>query len=123
MQSTLLVSLLALSAVALAGCTGGSSDFETPPMDDQGRYVIEMVGTRFEPANAQVPVGATVLWVYVSGGAHDVQANDGSFSSGAPGDMDSSNPEWERTFDAAGTIDYHCAFHGRTVMPGTLKVA
>jgi plastocyanin len=55
-----------------AGCSAKGT---VPPMDDQGRYVIRMTDAlRFEPAEARVPSGATVVWVNAGQEAHDVAA-------------------------------------------------
>src|SRR5688572_17660959 len=63
----------------LAGCT--ATDGVVPEQDAEGRYVIRLTADdRFDPAEARVPKGATVAWV-VDGGRHDVNADDGSFSS------------------------------------------
>lgn len=118
MKALLAVSLLGL--LALAGCA--ASGPQTPAMDDEGRYVIHMTsGNRFSPMVAQVPVGATVIWVN-SGGIHDVTATDGSWSSDAeyPERMEKGDT-FQRTFDAAGTVDYRCVLHAPN-MKGTLIV-
>lgn len=123
--------LLALSVLtlALAGCSGdggsddGSDDFVTPPQDDQGRYVIEMGGdhgNRFSPAEAEVPVGATVVWVN-NGGSHNVKSDDDAFpASSVSGDT---GEHHEVTFDEEGTFEYHCNPHESLGMVGTLRVA
>jgi plastocyanin len=63
----------------------------------------------FSPKTVTIAVGDTVRWT--SGGGHDVQADDDSFESthsGAPF-------VFSHTFDSAGTVGYHCTFHG---LPG-----
>lgn len=63
--------LLLPAVLLLAGC--GAPQPAEPEQDSEGRYVIHLTaGNRFEPKEARVPLGATVLWV-VEGGAHDVQ--------------------------------------------------
>jgi plastocyanin len=113
--------LLALSLVtiALAGCTGGGDDgFVMPPMDDEGRYVIEMRTTnRFVPDKAEVPAGATVVWLN-QGGIHTVTADDGSWDSG---DLDPDDT-YERTFTEEGTVAYHCHPHRNVGMVGIVRV-
>lgn len=123
-MKTLLVALL-LSSLLLAGCSGpgGSGSGQAPQQDSEGRYVIHMTaGNKFSPANAQVPVNATVVWEHDGGAPHDVQAEDGSFSSGKAGGL-TSGMEWERTFTEPGTYEYSCHVHKGSGMTGTLTVA
>jgi plastocyanin len=67
-----------LAASALAGC-GSSAEGVVPPLDDEGRYVISMTSElTFEPARAQVPAGATVVWRNDSEATvHDVAGYEG----------------------------------------------
>ena len=73
-----LMALVAL-LVALAGCGSPTDPGEVPPQDDEGRYVISMTSDlKFEPARAQVPAGATVVWRNVSEAVvHDVAGYKG----------------------------------------------
>ena len=120
--------LFALAAVALllAGCSGGKGAV-TPQMDAEGNYVIHMTAAnRFTPANAKVPVGATVVWVN-DGGVHDVTEHNDAWSSddatgGGLGKKMQPGDRYERTFTAAGKVDYHCALHASTGMKATLTV-
>jgi plastocyanin len=116
-----IASLALLSFLLLAGC-GTPSTGTTPPTDSEGRYVITMTaGNQFSPVNAKVPVGATVVWEHTGGAPHDVQAKDGSFSSGPAGGMREGD-EWAHTFDQAGTFAYHCHVHEGSGMKGTIIV-
>jgi plastocyanin len=118
-----LATLALLSFLLLAGCGSPGAGPTAPPMDAEGRYVIEMTaGNKFSPASAEVPVGATVVWKHMGGAPHDVQAEDGSFSSGPMGGM-SQGDEFEHTFTEAGTYAYHCHLHEGVSMRGTLTVA
>ena len=118
MKAIALLAILSLSV--LAGCSTPAS--KSPAMDPDGRYVIEMTsGNQFSPANAQVPVGATVVWENKGGAPHDVQAKDGSFSSGPVGGL-SAGEEWAHQFDEAGTYVYECQVHAGSGMKGTLVV-
>src|SRR5687767_2621693 len=101
-----LAALALLSLVLLAGC-GSPSASDAPKKDESGRYVIEMEGTKFVPATAKVPVGATVVWEHRGGAPHDVQAEDGSFSSGMIGGL-TEGEEYEHTFETAGSFPYQC---------------
>lgn len=116
-----MVSLLA--AVALAGCTGGSSDDGIcGEQDEQGRYVVCMTGAnRFVPSTLQVPVGATVVWIN-QGGTHNTQEENGAWAS----DVTSASKVEEnhvQVFDEAGTFNYICLPHESVGMKGTIIVA
>ena len=110
----------ALLTLALAGCSGGSDGPVTPTTDAEGRYVIQMAasGNRFLPQDAEVPVGATVVWQNEGATPHNVIADDGSFSSGS--DLVNEGEEFEHEFAAAGTVAYRCHLHAG--MAGTLTV-
>lgn len=112
--------VLALLAamLLLAGCTK-PGEGSTPEQDAQGRYVIHMTANnKYTPADAKVPVGATVLWI-VDGGVHDVTAHDDSWKS--PRFM-SAGDTYERTFTSAGDYEYHCELHKSAGMAATLHV-
>jgi plastocyanin len=116
-----LLALALLSFLMLAGC--GTPAATTPPTDGEGRYVIEMTsGNQFSPAKAQVPVGATVVWEHRGGAPHDVQARDGSFSSGPVGGL-TEGEEFPHQFNETGTFSYFCHVHEGSGMKGTLTVA
>lgn len=79
-----------------------------------------MTNTSFSPQTDTVPAGTTVTWCNKDGFAHTVTADDRSFDSGnVP-----VNGTFERTFDQAGTVPYHCTIHGEpeSGMFGTLVV-
>jgi plastocyanin len=119
--------VVATFALLLAGCSASpEADLPAPPMDDQGRYVIQATAQNaFSPNEAQVPTGATVLWKVSPGGFHDVNSKSGpqSFSSDTeyPAKM-RGNDTFEFTFAKAGTYQYHCKVH-EGMMSGTLRVA
>jgi plastocyanin len=120
----LLIALLAISAFALAGCST-TDDAVTPSMDAEGRYVIHLTAAnRFSPANAQVPVNSTVVWVN-DAGVHDVTAHDDSWSSddvvGGLGHKMQSGQSYAHNFTVAGDFDYHCTLHSPG-MKGTVHV-
>ena len=113
--------VLALLAamLLLAGCTKPSDGGSVPEQDAEGRYAIHMTANnKYTPADAKVPVGATVIWV-VDGGVHDVTAHDESWKS--PRFM-SAGATYEHTFTTEGDVDYHCELHSSNGMTGTLHV-
>lgn len=119
---------LALPSFLLAGC--GQSDGVLPEQDAQGRYVIHLTAdNRFDPAKAHVPVGSTVAWI-VDGGAHDVNAENGEFTSADTGQKDANGypmllqpgQTWTHTFNATGTFTYWCHTHHESGMKGVLTI-
>lgn len=71
-------------------------------------YVIEASNFEFTPKNITVDVGDTVRWKNV-GGNHNVVADDGSFTSGAPS---TSNWVYDHVFTEPGENPYYCVNHG-----------
>jgi plastocyanin len=118
-----LLTILAMSAFLMAGCSGGSGP-ATPEQDGEGRYVIHMTasGNRFDPADAKVPANATVVWVNDGAAPHNVVAEDQTFNS----DRDNgaqhirANEEYEYHFNKTGTFHYVCHLHSG--MEGTITV-
>ncbi len=113
--------LALLTFALLAGCSSmpPAPTVLTPQAD--GSYLIHMAGTRFVPANAQVPVGANVTWVNDESVGHDVTAMDGSFSSGGVANLQKGKT-YTHQFTVAGTIEYHCEAHHGLGMEGVLHV-
>ncbi len=74
----------------------------------QTLYDVALVGLSFSPSDLTISVGDTVRWTN-NGGFHNVQADDGSFSSG-----DASTNIWVYThiFNTAGDFRYYCVVHG-----------
>lgn len=118
----MLLATLVLTAITLAGCTGSgpSDDFVTPDQDDEGRYVIRMTSAlRFVPEKAEVPLGATVVWVHEGGGLHDTRADDGLWESA----LLDEGEEFDFMFDEAGDFAYSCKPHRASGMTGIIRVA
>ncbi len=110
---------LAFVSLALAGCTGTpANEYATPAQDDQGRYVIKMLpSNQFEPKKAQVPAGATVVWMN-EGGNHNTENGGGLWASPV-----NNEPEnFEYTFNEVGEYPYHCKPHESLGMTGVIKV-
>lgn len=62
----------------------------------------------FSPQTVTIQPGDTVMWTN-GGGAHNVRADDNSFSSGEP---DSGPWTFSHTFNTPGTYGYYCTLHG-----------
>ncbi len=82
-------------------------------------YVI--VGNNyFSSDSLTIQVGDTVRWIngVDGGGVHNVVADDGSFTSGAP-----AFPwTYDHVFATVGTYPYQCSEHGSTGMTGIIIV-
>lgn len=92
------------------------------PSSAQTTHVIETVGNTFSPADITIAVGDIVSWQNTGGGLHDVEADDGSFSSG---EASTANWTYEYTFTTAGDFGYYCSVHGGAGgvgMSGTISV-
>lgn len=116
-----LAAVALLSLVLLAGC-GAPAGPATPTTDAEGRYVIDMTaGNKFSPSSAKVPIGSVVVWEHKGGAPHDVQAYDGSFSSGPIGGL-TEGEEFAHQFNETGTFSYFCHVHEGSGMKATLTV-
>ncbi|HEU5205690.1 MAG TPA: cupredoxin family copper-binding protein, partial [Candidatus Limnocylindrales bacterium] len=67
----------------------------------------QIIDFSFSPGDLSIPVGSTVTWRNSGEAPHTVTADDGSFDS----DMIGAGGSWARTFQAAGTFAYLCAYH------------
>lgn len=67
-------------------------------------------GLRYTPNHVAVSVGESVTWNWV-GGFHDVQSNNGAFTSGAP--QRASGQTFTNTFTTPGTFWYYCSVHAK----------
>ena len=77
---------------------------------DAREHVVHVVSFRFAPAEIEVAAGDTVLWRNQDG-LHNVLADNGAFSSGAPR---SDLWTYRYTFTQPGDYDYYCTEHGST---------
>lgn len=89
--------------------------FLVAPMVRATTHEVTVVSFQFIPEKVTIDVGDTVLWTFESPG-HNVSANDGSFRSGAPGQV----PTFSHTFNSIGTFGYRCEAHFGMV--GTVQV-
>ena len=113
MNKTFLMALLVLAILA-AGCTQPAAQ---PPgnttASTRGASVM-ITSFSFEPSTITVPKGATVTWTNQDPVAHTITGADFDSGSIGPGKT------YSRTFDRAGTYEYHCTIHPG--MKGTVMV-
>jgi len=125
---------LAIAGIS-AGCGGGGGGSTAPPNNNTppGNTPppaggISVTNNSFSPSTKSVSVGTTVHWSWNTctggdpyyGGTqtcvdHSVTFDDGTTS--ATQDQGT----FQRTFNAAGTYNYHCSIHG-AAMAGTITV-
>jgi plastocyanin len=115
------VALLAVAALALAGCA--SARGVVPPQDAQGRYVVKLEqNLTFNPREARIPVGGTILWVNNGTAGHDVHGYVGDppkedlpefYTADASGLTRLLGPgeSYAHTFPKAGTWTIWCHTH------------
>ena len=80
-------------------------------------WVVSIEDFYFEPANAAIQPGDTIIWINEGNHPHTVTADNGSFDSGTlqPGQSFS----W--TFQNPRTVTYHCSIH--PFMTGSVSVS
>lgn len=95
--------LAAVAAVLSAVCVRAQ---DTQPAGATNHIVV-IRQVHFNPPQMTVKAGETVEWKNEDIFSHTVTADNGSFDSGliAPGNS------WQRTFEQAGTVGYHCRPH------------
>lgn len=114
---------LGLLLALFAGCSAAPAGPVVLQPGADGGYDIAMNANRFFPANAQVPVGASVTWTNNENVPHDVNGVDGAtFSSDAAGGKMAKGDTFTYAFTAAGTYNYVCKIHEGQAMKGTIVV-
>ncbi len=113
-NTSLLLALAALSAVALSGCT--SSD-DGAALSATGSNILDMKDFAFAPGTHTVSAGTKVTWTNSDDVVHTVTAEDGSFDSG---DIDGGD-SWSYTFTAPGTYLYYCKPHASEGSDGHMR--
>lgn len=98
--------LLALSALALAGCSSGEHD------DPE----VGIHGNAFDPATLTIQAGQHVHFNNHDGVSHTATSDSGAFDTGNI----AGGASGEAHFDRAGTFPYHCKIH--PAMKGTIVV-
>jgi plastocyanin len=125
-------------AVTLAGCSNAPQpEGVVPAQDAEGRYIISMTSDlTFDPAVAEVPEGATVVWRNDSNGTvHDVAGYRGDpieqdvedFSSfdAPPDGLGRAIPpggEFTHGFSESGDWTIWCHTHHEEGMKGVIRV-
>ena len=125
--------LVALALVGLAACGGGGggggSQVTSPPPPTGNTPPpsngITVSNNNYSPGTKSVAVGATVQWAWntctgdgyagTTCTSHSVTFDDGVTS------PTQDQGTYSRTFNAAGTYNYHCAIHG-AAMTGSVTV-
>ena len=121
--------VVVLAVASLCGCGGGGYGATAPT--NQGVNTpppaggISVINNSFSPATKTVAVGATVQWAWnsctgdsysgLTCTSHSVTFDDGTTS------PTQDQGTFNRTFNAAGTYNYHCLVHG-TAMSGSITV-
>lgn len=123
--------LLASAAAGQHHDMGSGKDYDdpgggdpNPPANCSGvdaKITISGGSMSFSPATVTIDAGQPVCWNWSGTSiAHNVKADDGSFSSGQP----DTRGVFQRTFTTPGTYGYHCQVHGSPTggMRGTIIV-
>ena len=121
--------LVTIAVASLFACGGGGDStapvnhgVNTPPPADG----ISVNNNSFSPATKAVAVGTTVRWAWNScsgdpyGGAQSCVSHSVTFDDGT-GSATQDQGTFSRTFNAAGTYNYHCSSHG-AAMAGSITV-
>lgn len=100
---------IAVGALLLAACTGGSSG-STTVTDPSGSDVLEVSieNFAFGPNAIAISVGDTILWTNdESSIVHTTTSDDGLWNS----ENIPAGSRFEHTFNEAGTFGYICTIH------------
>ena len=109
----LALTLVALAAVALAGCSDGATANASPVATTS----VELPKSyKFAPPAIVVDTGATVTWTNHDDFTHNVTFEGEGPLTMRPGESVT------KTFSTAGTFAYQCSLHPRD-MNGTVTVA
>jgi len=99
---------------------GRGGDTNPPPGCEGIQAKITIVGETFSPSTVTIQAGQPVCWTWAQSIAHNVHADDDSFTSGAPANAGN----FQATFNTPGTFGFYCQVHGSTSggMRGTIVV-
>lgn len=109
----LVLAALVVTLVVAAGCgskktttptTPKTTPSTSPPSGSTGSTVV-IKNFTFEPSQLTVKAGTTVTWKNEDSTVHTVTGTGWDSGQVQPG------AEFQKTFDTAGTYDYHCSIH------------
>ncbi len=102
--------VVAIAVVAMTGDGGGSGGAKEPgtPVVIEGLLAeVDMVDSRFKPADIIVQRGTTVSWLNTGDLPHNVTEDRDRFKS----ENMSRGDEYAQTFDTPGEYFYYCTIH------------
>ena len=125
------LALTLLLGATFAACSGDDSsgpESGTPanPLPIPPANSVFVYDNYFTPSSRAVSSGTTVTWTWASvtdpytgvvPNSHSITFDDGVGNSGMQ-----SEGNHTRQFTAAGTFEYYCSIHGRSVMSGQIVV-
>jgi plastocyanin len=79
-------------------------------------HTVNIKNMRYQPDPVEISAGDSVEWKNLDAMQHTATADDGSFDSGGL----TQNATFVQPFTDAGSVPYHCEFHG--AMSGTVNV-
>ena len=111
-----LVALSILALLMFVPTAGAWQNQGTMGQTTPNIWSVSIEDFYFEPANAAIQPGDTIVWTNEGSHPHTVTADDGSFDSGTlqPGQS------FRHTFRNPGTVTYHCSIH--PFMTGSVSV-
>ncbi len=106
LPAALLMLTILLTACASPAAT--SSGRGTPGIPVTGNEAkVSISGFAFNPATITIKVGQTVTWTNQDTAAHNIVADDNSWSSPSI----AQGASYSHTFTTTGTFPYHCSIH------------
>lgn len=113
-RRTFIVTTGSMSALAVAGCTGGSSPSVEETTD------VTMVDTQFDPRNVHADTGATITWTNEDETGHTVTAASENWEKDSEV---AAGGETTHRFEESGVYDVYCTVHGDADLSGmSMKV-
>jgi plastocyanin len=125
------------STPLLAGCTGGgdgageatptstATPTTTATTADDDQMEVTMIDTTYDPLEAAVEPGTTVVWANADSFGHDVasaQFSDSAASWDLQTKILQQGEAASYTFEEPGVYEYYCTIHSRQIMCGVVVV-